>query len=121
MGRIIALWTLCLAVRTVCAVNVTNDSYFFGQSPAVFPSPAIADNGPWAEAVQKARAFVSQLTLEEKMNLTCGTTSSTGCGGYVSAIPRLGFEGMCLQDGSHGVHGADRVNSYASEIAVGAR
>lgn len=41
-------------------------------SPPFYPSPWGAGTGDWADAYTKARAFVSQLTLLEKVNLTTG-------------------------------------------------
>lgn len=37
-----------------------------------YPSPWMTGTGDWAEAYQKAKDFVSQLTLLEKVNLTTG-------------------------------------------------
>jgi hypothetical protein len=45
----------------------------FYQSPPAYPSPWGAGTGDWGAAYAKARAFVSQLTLMEKVNLTTGT------------------------------------------------
>lgn len=101
--------------------NITSDTYFYGQSPSVLPSPPVIGTGAWTEAVNKAKQFVAQLTQNEKANLTCGSIANNGCGGNIIAISRLGFQGLCLQDGSHGVHATDRANAYASEISVGAR
>ena len=42
-------------------------------SPPKYPSPWGEGLGDWAQAYGKAKAFVSQLTLEEKVNLTTGT------------------------------------------------
>ena len=44
----------------------------FQTSPPSYPSPWGEGTGDWAEAYQKAHAFVSQLTLLEKVNLTTG-------------------------------------------------
>ncbi len=41
-------------------------------SPPFYPSPWISGQGEWADAYAKARDFVSQLTLLEKVNLTTG-------------------------------------------------
>jgi hypothetical protein len=46
---------------------ITDDTVFYGQSPPVYPSPNGTGSGPWAESYSKARAFVGQLTLEEKV------------------------------------------------------
>ncbi|GJJ08024.1 hypothetical protein Clacol_002231 [Clathrus columnatus] len=43
------------------------------ESPVVVPAAPTTPSGDWASAVEKARNFVSQLTLEEKVNLTTGT------------------------------------------------
>lgn len=48
---------------------ITDDVVFYGQSPPVYPSPNGTGSGDWAEAYTKARAFVGQLTLEEKVRL----------------------------------------------------
>ena len=84
--------------------QVTSDSFFFGQSPPVYPSPNITGLGAWAPAYDSARAFVSQLTREEKVNLTGGIVNTTnGCEGNIPGIPRLGFPGYCLADAGNGV------------------
>ena len=41
-------------------------------SPPYYPSPWGSGAGDWAQAYQKAQAFVNQLTLVEKVNLTTG-------------------------------------------------
>lgn len=41
-------------------------------SPPGYPSPWSSGKGDWAAAHEKAVALVSQLTLEEKVNLTTG-------------------------------------------------
>lgn len=41
-------------------------------SPPYYPSPWGDGSGGWEAAYEKARAFVSQLTLLEKVNLTTG-------------------------------------------------
>lgn len=64
----------------------------------------MAGNGGWGEALSKAQATVSQMSLEEKVNITVGYGSkTTACSGSVPAINRLGFPGMCVQDDPAGV------------------
>ena len=41
-------------------------------SPPYYPSPWGTGSGTWADAYTKAKAFVSQLTVTEKVNLTTG-------------------------------------------------
>lgn len=79
------------------------------------------ETGPWADAVTKAKGLVSQMSLEEKVNLTGGVTSTTGCSGFIAPIPRLGFPGMCLADAGQGVRQTDYVSSWPSAMHVGAR
>lgn len=47
---------------------ITDASYFDGLSPPYYPSPNGTGTGSWAEAYSKAKAFVDQLTLEEKVS-----------------------------------------------------
>ena len=73
--------------------NITSDSYFYGQSPPVYPSRTLIQpqtlssrsserrlgrwlmhqaaemtgGGEWKAAYQKAKALVAQMSLEEKV------------------------------------------------------
>lgn len=101
---------------------IQSDAYFYGQSPPVYPSPEMSGGEEWAEAFSKAQALVSKMSLEEKVHLTGGTKNETsGCGGYIPPISRLGFPGMCLNDGPAGVRGTEGVNGYPAGVHVGAR
>ena len=76
----------------------------FQTSPPFYPSPWGNGRGEWAEAYDKARTFVSQLTLLEKVNLTTGVGwQQEQCVGQTGAIPRLGFRSLCLQDSPMGI------------------
>ncbi|SPO01842.1 Probable beta-glucosidase G [Cephalotrichum gorgonifer] len=85
----------------------------YGHSPAVLPSPNTTGSGGWEEAFAKAQNFVSQLTLEEKADMVTGQPGP--CVGNIVAIPRLGFGGLCLQDGPLSI----RVADYASVFSAG--
>lgn len=77
--------------------------------------------GSWASAYDYAEALVSQMTLEEKVNITGGLPSpDNACNGNTGGVPRLGWSGLCLQDAGNGVRGVDLANSYPSGIHVGA-
>ncbi|KAJ5288727.1 putative beta-glucosidase M [Penicillium angulare] len=102
------------------AQNITSDSYFYGQSPPVYPSPDGAGTGNWASAYVKAKEFVGKLTQEEKVNLTAGSSVSNGCSGNIAAIERLDFPGFCVSDAGNGLRGTDYVSSWPSGIHVGA-
>lgn len=69
--------------------------------------------GGWEDALEKAKAFVAQLTVEEKADLVTGQAGP--CVGNIVAIPRLGFGGLCLQDGPLAI----RVADYASVFSAG--
>ncbi|KAK0129270.1 hypothetical protein ONS95_001205 [Cadophora gregata] len=114
--------TACLLLPATSAQElITEDSYFYGQSEPIYPTPQTSGSGAWGEAIAKAQAFVAQLTLEEKTSITGGVSnSSRGCGGNVPGIPRLGFPGLCLADAGAGVRGTDLVNAYTSGISDGA-
>ncbi|KAF4784956.1 beta-glucosidase [Colletotrichum scovillei] len=90
------------------------------QSPPVFPSPLGRGKGIWKNAYERATNLVSQLTLEEKVNITRGFAGDNTCAGNTGSIPRLGWPGMCLHDAGNGVRATDLVNSYPSAIHVGA-
>ncbi|KAI8629952.1 beta-glucosidase M [Xylariaceae sp. FL1651] len=107
--------------------TITDDTYFYGQSEPVYPSPPMTGTGDWADAYDKAVKFVDQLTVEEKVTLASGVTSSTGttgtlngCSGNIAAIGRLNFTGLCLTDAGQGVRATDFVSGFPSGIHVGA-
>ncbi|EHY54565.1 hypothetical protein HRR83_004314 [Exophiala dermatitidis] len=90
-------------------------------SPPSYPSPWGSGSGDWAAAYEKARAFVSQLTLLEKVNLTTGVGwESEKCVGNVGSIPRLGFPSLCMEDGPLGVRNADYVSAFPGGVNVAA-
>ncbi|OQD80752.1 hypothetical protein PENANT_c033G08775 [Penicillium antarcticum] len=102
------------------AENITSDSFFYGQSPPVYPSPEGTGSGSWASAYQKAKEFVGKLTPEEKVNLTAGISVDNGCSGNIGSVEHLGFPGFCVSDAGNGLRGTDFVSSWPSGIHVGA-
>ncbi|ETS85045.1 hypothetical protein PFICI_03070 [Pestalotiopsis fici W106-1] len=93
----------------------------YASSPPVYPSPPGIGTGKWEEAYVSARELVSQMTLEEKVNITRGfTVSDNVCAGNTGTVPRLNWPGMCLHDAGNGVRATDMVNSYPSAIHAGA-
>jgi beta-glucosidase len=92
------------------------------QSPPFYPSPWVEPTTQdWAAAYEKAKAFVSQLTLLEKVNLTTGTGwQSEACVGNPGAIPRLGFDALCLQDSPLGIRFADYVSAFPAGGTIAA-
>lgn len=65
--------------------------------------------------------MVSEMLMEEKIAVVSGQTNiTTGCAGIIPGVPRVGFPGICVNDGPNGLHGVDAVSAYASGITVGA-
>ena len=77
--------------------------------------------GEWEDAYTKAKDFVTQLTLLEKVNLTTGIGYFNGrCLGQTGSIPRLGFGGLCLQDTPLNVSHADFSSGFPQGHLTGA-
>ena len=76
--------------------------------------------GIWSSAYSKANALVSQMTLDEKANITVGFSPDNGCSGVTGSVPRLNWPGLCLSDAGNGLRNTDFVNSWPSGIHVGA-
>ncbi|KAL1877654.1 hypothetical protein Plec18167_004619 [Paecilomyces lecythidis] len=124
------LLSLAASAQILGAVSAQNTSaeaanlerfWSYGRSEPVYPTPEGNGTGDWAEAYSRARALVSQMTDDEKNNITYGYTSTTnGCSGNSGAVPRLGFPGLCLQDSGNGVRATDMVNGYPPGLHVGA-
>ncbi|PIA91721.1 putative beta-glucosidase A [Cercospora beticola] len=90
-------------------------------SPPEYPSPWGEGLGDWADAYAKAQAFVSGLTLMEKVNLTTGTGwESQKCVGNVGSIPRLGFKALCMQDSPLGVRDTDFNSAFQAGVSIAA-
>ncbi|RAH41830.1 beta-glucosidase [Aspergillus brunneoviolaceus CBS 621.78] len=72
----------------------------------------------WSEAVTKAEDFLAQLTLEEKAYIATGVAGP--CTGSIAPIERLGFRGLCIQDGPLAIRPADFASVYPAGVSVGA-
>lgn len=68
--------------------------------------------------LEKAKAFVAQLTPEEKADMVTGQAGP--CVGNIVAIPRLGFPGLCLQDGPLAIRVADYASVFSASVSAGA-
>lgn len=56
-----------------------------------------------------------------QVNFTGGVSSTTGCSGFIPAVPRLDFPGLCLADNGNNIAGADYVSAFPSGFHLGAR
>jgi beta-glucosidase len=101
----IASTALALGVVSVGAQD-------YSTSPPFYPSPP-SSGLLWESAYGQADAFVSNLTLEEKALLVTGTPGP--CIGNIGPVARLGFDGLCLQDGPLALRQA----TYASVFPAG--
>lgn len=86
-------------------------------SPEVLPQPDATGSG-WDTAFSQAAAFVSQLTLEEKATIVTGTQGP--CVGNIGSVPRLDFQGLCLQDGPLAIRVADYASVFPAGLTVAA-
>jgi len=90
-------------------------------SPPHYPSPWMRGGNGWQDAYVKAQAFVSQLTLLEKINLTTGVGwEGEACVGNTGSIPRLNFRGLCLQDSPTGIRFTDLNSLFPSGMNAAA-
>lgn len=64
----------------------------------------------------KANAFLTQMTLDEKANFTTGQPGP--CVGNTLPIERLGFPGLCLQDGPLAIRVADYSSVFPAGVTI---
>ncbi|KAJ3277406.1 hypothetical protein HK104_003323 [Borealophlyctis nickersoniae] len=90
-------------------------------TPSSYPFFPVKGTGQWAAPVAKAKALVKQLTVEEKATIVTGVGwTVTPCVGNIGPVPKIGFKGLCLQDGPAGVRFADKVSNFGASINVAA-
>ncbi|RDW82444.1 beta-glucosidase-9 [Coleophoma cylindrospora] len=109
------------AVILACAAGVSGEAWnssLFTSSPDVFPSPQMSGIGGWEAAMAKANAFLANMTLQEKTIMLTGANGP--CVGNISPIPRLGFKGLCLQDGPASVREATYVSVFPAGLTTAA-
>ncbi|KAI1823530.1 glycoside hydrolase family 3 protein [Xylaria intraflava] len=113
--RSITLGAVLTAAGSVSATSLAH-------SEPHYPSPWMNPKAVgWEEAYVKAKDFVSQLTLAEKVNLTTGIGWESGqCVGEIGSIPRFGMRGLCMQDSPLGIRFADYASAFSSGQTVAA-
>ncbi|CAE6446591.1 unnamed protein product [Rhizoctonia solani] len=95
---------------------LTYARYVWAGEPLQQPSTART----WVESYSLAKALVSKLTLEQKVNLTTGLGWEVGrCEGNIPPIPEVGWDGLCLEDAPLGVRFTDRVTAFPAGINAG--
>ena len=73
----------------------------------------------WDDALAKAQALVSNMTIAELSNLTYGMTATNGCNGLSGSISRLDYPGQCQMDGPAGLR-SDLATGFAAGVSVAA-
>jgi hypothetical protein len=108
------LWNFSIASAIALLARSAHGQHDGQTSPPFYPSPWMRGGLDWQDAHAKAQAFVSQLTLLEKVNLTTGVGwEGMQCVGNTGAIPRLNFPGLCMQDSPLGVRDSKSTASAA--------
>ncbi|KAL9109649.1 MAG: hypothetical protein Q9227_005686 [Pyrenula ochraceoflavens] len=105
--------TLILHSNAQSYVNTTGYD-----SPQVYPSPNITGAGGWTAALAQAQGFVNELSLDEKVYMVTGVEGP--CVGNIPPIPRLSFNGLCLQDGPLAIRQADYASVFPAGLSVAA-
>lgn len=100
------------------AQTYSNSSGSHFTSPDVYPSPNITGAGGWTDALGRARDFVNQLSLQEKVYVVTGVPGP--CVGNIPPIPRLSFNGLCLQDGPLAIRQATYASVFSAGLSVAA-
>lgn len=135
---VLALYIPACAGYTQWSYTNESELPYYGQSPPVYPSRRCLDsfvilqslwyfwtaagegtsNSAWAAAYAKARAIVSQLTLDEKVNVTQGYTGA--CAGNAGALTRFNIDSRCFSDAPDGIRGQEFVSAFPAGIHVAA-
>lgn len=90
-------------------------------SPPFYPTPQVRGTGAWAEPVRRAREYIQQWSLEQRVQLVTGSGWQNGpCVGNIVNQTELGFPGLCLQDSPAGVRFADNVNVWPAGMTTAA-
>ena len=80
-------------------------------------TPRISNGeGNWSAAYAKARAFVCNLTITEKVNLTTQTGTGASYTYSLGIIPRVGFRGLALDDSPTGVRSTDYSSAFTAPM-----
>lgn len=103
-------WPTTLVSTLALATRLAQGGYTEEQ---VYPSPNATGSGGWYAAYQRAVAATATLNLTEKAFLVTGVEGP--CVGNIPALPKIGFKGLCLQDGPLAI----REVSYASVFPAG--
>jgi len=83
---------------------------------SLYSPPISSGYGNWSVAYAKAHAFVCNLTITEKVNLTTQTGTGASYGYSLGIIPRVGFRGLALDDSPTGVRSTDYSSAFTAPL-----
>ncbi|WWD17832.1 hypothetical protein CI109_102275 [Kwoniella shandongensis] len=98
-----------------------SQTYITPEVPAPLNVSYARTSSAWNKAHSKAAAYLSDWTIEEKVQLTTGVGWQIGrCVGNIGAVPSRNFPGLCLQDSPLGVRLTDFNSAFPAGVNVAA-
>ncbi|KAJ3212267.1 hypothetical protein HDU67_003928 [Dinochytrium kinnereticum] len=114
------LVTFLVGATLIFVITRSNTPTHLLEYPWV-PPRALGVDHPWWNATERAKALVKGMTLEEKVTVVTGTGWQKGpCVGNIAPVSRIGFKGLCLQDGPAGVRYTENVTAFPASINIAA-
>ncbi|KAH6995946.1 glycosyl hydrolase family 3 N terminal domain-containing protein [Ilyonectria sp. MPI-CAGE-AT-0026] len=104
-----------LATTLVCAIHWVSAH----ASSVKYPAGLGLDETKWGVAREKANDLIARMNLTEKAMMVTGTLDGT-CIEYVAPITRIGFGGLCLQDGPNALRTADKASVFPAGLTTAA-
>ncbi|ODO05536.1 hypothetical protein I350_04587 [Cryptococcus amylolentus CBS 6273] len=105
----------------ISSYHTSNITYISPQIPAPLNTTHANPSSNWNAAHEKARAYLSNWTIAEKVSLSTGVGWTQGrCVGNIAAVESQGFGGLCLQDSPLGVRLTDYVSAFPAGINAAA-
>lgn len=74
----------------------------------------------WEEATSKALDLIAKLNLTEKVAIVTGQSDGGNCIGNIAPIERVGFGGICFQDGPTSLRLTDKASVFPAGLTAGA-
>ncbi|WVQ75627.1 hypothetical protein IAR50_005256 [Cryptococcus sp. DSM 104548] len=101
----------------ISSYHTSNITYVSPQIPAPLNTTHANPSANWNSAHERARAYLSNWTIAEKVSLSTGVGWEQGrCVGNIGAVESQGFPGLCLQDSPLGVRLTDFVSAFPAGI-----
>ncbi|WVQ75626.1 hypothetical protein IAR50_005255 [Cryptococcus sp. DSM 104548] len=107
--------------QNISSHHTSNITYISPQIPAPLNTTHANPSSNWDAAHEKARSYLSDWSLADKVSLSTGIGWQQGrCVGNIGAVESKGFGGLCLQDSPLGVRLADYVSAFPAGINAAA-